>query len=77
MADDPFQQPLAEEIATKYHTELALNRVPPVPALLREAGPLAQRRFLEFFTADIRNPGTRGVYAHAVNRFCVWCVAWL
>ena len=28
---------------------------------------------MEFFTAHIRNPGTRAVYARAVNRFCCWC----
>ena len=73
MDEDQFRHRLADEFAANCRKELALNRVPPVPALLREAGPHAQRRFLEFFTADIRNPGTRGVYAHVVNQFCIWC----
>ncbi len=44
-----------------------------LPALIEEAGPRARRRFLEFFTAEIRNPGTRAAYARAVARFCRWC----
>jgi site-specific recombinase XerD len=44
-----------------------------LPALFRSAGDHAKRRFLEFFTAHIRNPGTRMVYARAVCRFCSWC----
>ena len=44
-----------------------------LPTLIRNAGKDAERRFLEFFTAHIRNPGTRLVYAHAVGRFCQWC----
>jgi site-specific recombinase XerD len=30
-------------------------------------------RFLEFFTANISNSGTRAAYAHTVKRFCEWC----
>ena len=44
-----------------------------VPALIAEAHGNASRRFLEFFTAHIRNPGTRAVYGHAVTEFCAWC----
>ncbi|MBI1315017.1 tyrosine-type recombinase/integrase [bacterium] len=44
-----------------------------LPVLIRNAGHNAERRFLEFFTAHIRNPGTRAVYGHAVGRFCQWC----
>lgn len=44
-----------------------------LPALIRNAGGRAERRFLEFFTAHIRNPGTRAVYGRAVGRFCQWC----
>jgi len=44
-----------------------------LPALIRHAGASASRRFVEFFTANIRNPGTRGAYARAVARFCRWC----
>lgn len=32
-----------------------------VPALFVNAGQRAQFRFIEFFTANIRNPNTRGI----------------
>ncbi|MGE3979222.1 MAG: tyrosine-type recombinase/integrase [Nitrospira sp.] len=44
-----------------------------VPALIGAAGPNASRRFVEFFTAHIRNRGTRAAYARAVSNFCAWC----
>ena len=31
------------------------------------------KRTLEFFTAQIRNPNTRRVYARAASRFSAWC----
>jgi hypothetical protein len=31
------------------------------------------RRFIEFFTANIRNPNTRRAYSRAVLEFAVWC----
>jgi site-specific recombinase XerD len=44
-----------------------------VPAVIAAAGRKAARRFVEFFTANIRNPNTRAAYAHAVVAFCAWC----
>lgn len=44
-----------------------------LPALIREAGDQAARRFLEFFAAHIRNPGTRAAYSRAIGQFCTWC----
>lgn len=44
-----------------------------LPALIERAGARARRRFLEFFTANIRNPHTRRAYAHAVGQFLLWC----
>jgi len=44
-----------------------------LPKLIEQAGDDAQRRFLEFFAAQIRNPGTRLVYARAARRFLRWC----
>lgn len=73
MNDDRLPHLSYAESAGDSGTELIRLSSPVLPALIREAGAQAQRRFLEFFTADIRNPGTRGVYAHAVNRFCLWC----
>jgi site-specific recombinase XerD len=40
-----------------------------VPAVIAEAGDQATRRFLEFFTATIRNRHTRKAYAQAVAAF--------
>jgi integrase/recombinase XerD len=44
-----------------------------LPALFVEAGERAQFRFVEFFTANIRNPNTRAAYFRAVQQFCIWC----
>src|SRR5260370_14747716 len=45
------------------------------PALVAAAGERAAYRFLEFFTAQIRNPHTRRAYARAVGEFCAWLEA--
>ena len=44
-----------------------------LPALVVAAGESAQLRFLEFFTANIRNPHTRRAYAQGVSEFLSWC----
>ena len=44
-----------------------------LPNIVADAGDHASRRFVEFFTATIRNKGTRAVYLHAVNQFFEWC----
>jgi len=41
-----------------------------VPAVVRAAGDRAAWRFLEFFTANIRNKNTRAAYARAIRLFC-------
>jgi hypothetical protein len=43
------------------------------PALVVAAGESAQVRFIEFFTANIRNRNTRRAYAQAVAEFLAWC----
>ncbi len=58
--------------AGKVESSIQLLPVQSVPALIRTAGPRAVDRVLEFFTAQIRNAGTRRAYAHAVSRFCDW-----
>ena len=45
-----------------------------VPALFAGAGEQAGYRFIEYFTARIRNPHTRQAYFRAVNRFSQWCM---
>ncbi len=43
-----------------------------VPAAVQGAGKSATRRFIEFFTANIRNPNTRRAYHRAVVDFFNW-----
>jgi site-specific recombinase XerD len=49
------------------------SRSLPVPTLVAAAGERAQERFIEFFTANIRNRNTRRAYAQAVSEFLAWC----
>src|SRR5690348_14700773 len=44
-----------------------------VPALIADAGDAAGWRYVEFFTANIRNPHTRRAYARACREFFAWC----
>lgn len=43
-----------------------------LPLLIRNEGDSTKRRFLEFFTAQIRNRNTREAYYRAVSRFLGW-----
>jgi hypothetical protein len=57
-----------------------MNQLVPVtadraPALIAAAGARASYRFLEFFTANIRNPHTRRAYARAAVEFFDWLAA--
>jgi len=45
----------------------------PIPVTIAGAGEKASWRFVEFFTANIRNPNTRAAYGRAVAAFCAWC----
>lgn len=44
-----------------------------LPTLISQGGEQTTRRFLEFFTATIRNKNTRAAYFQAVNQFFSWC----
>ena len=44
-----------------------------LPSIITLEGQETARRFLEFFTVNIRNPNTRLAYAKAVGRFLAWC----
>jgi site-specific recombinase XerD len=46
-----------------------------LPALIAGAGDQAAWRFIEFFTANIRNPNTRRAYGRGVGDFFRWCEA--
>ncbi len=48
---------------------------PLLPFLVAQAGERAGHRFVEFFTAQIRNPNTRRAYGRAIARFFAWCEA--
>lgn len=43
-----------------------------LPALFAPSD-AARRRYVEFFTANIRNPNTRKAYARAAAEFAAWC----
>lgn len=44
-----------------------------LPTAIHAGGEPACRRFLEFFTANIRNANTRKAYAQAAGDFMAWC----
>ncbi len=46
-----------------------------VPAVIAAGGEKAAYRFLEFFTAQIRNPHTRRAYARTAHEFFAWLEA--
>lgn len=59
---------------------LVQTRVPAIgnlklPNLIVDDGESTTRRFAEFFTAQIRNKGTRAAYGNAVFDFFDWCTA--
>src|ERR1035438_5369399 len=53
--------------------QLARIGIQGVPTLFIDAGEKAWWRFIEFFTANIRNRNTREAYGRAVLRFSDWC----
>jgi integrase/recombinase XerD len=55
------------------HCDLAPRGFEDLPPIIRRAGEDAAWRFVEFFTASIRNRNTRAAYAQAVAQFFQWC----
>jgi integrase/recombinase XerD len=51
-------------------TRAGMERLPP---MIARAGNAAAWRFVEFFTATIRNRNTRAAYAQAITQFFAWC----
>ena len=47
--------------------------IPILPGPIDRAGDRAARRFLEFFTAHIRNPNTRRAYGKGISSFFAFC----
>lgn len=64
---------MAREIVTVDGLELVPSGASGLPQIITAAGVDASRRFVEFFTANIRNLNTRQAYARAVGRFLAWC----
>src|SRR4051795_12846886 len=62
-----------EVIAPPARASLAVHGEILLPRVIAEAGDHAARRFIEFFTATIRNRNTRLAYAQAVTQFFDWC----
>jgi site-specific recombinase XerD len=44
-----------------------------MPVLIADMGEQASWRYIDFFTANIRNPNTRRAYARACSQFFAWC----
>lgn len=61
------------EIITGKQQELGAVGFVGLPAIISAAGERASFRFVEFFTANIRNENTRLSYGRAVREFCDWC----
>src|SRR3954452_9135474 len=64
---------VADEISTKKQHELGGLGFAGLPTIISAAGRKASFRFIEFFTANIRNPNTRVSYGRALRDFCDWC----
>src|SRR3954447_15436179 len=68
-------RPTSQLPATIPQAEIAVDQRTPnvVPALIANLGDAAAWRYVEFFTANIRNAHTRRAYARACSRFFAWC----
>jgi site-specific recombinase XerD len=60
-------------LVPKRELKLTADEHSGVPAVVFGAGRNASLRFIEFFTAEIRNPNTRRAYHRAVFDFFRWC----
>lgn len=61
------------QIVPSRHRSLARAGLVALPTLIIDAGEGASRRFIEFFTANIRNKNTRMAYVRALGPFLAWC----
>ena len=64
---------MTQEITPYRRGQLARAGLEHLPSTITDAGTNATRRFIEFFTANIRNKNTRAAYVRAVARFLEWC----
>lgn len=63
---------MTKELSTTSPKDLSRILLTSLPVAVQSAGPQGVRRFLEFFTATIRNKNTRLAYAQAVRQFFDW-----
>lgn len=61
------------EIIVRPPDELTRAGLDVIPAVVAAEGKKAQRRFFEFFAAQIRNPHTRRAYHRVTLEFFTWC----
>lgn len=66
---------MSDETALASRKQLGRIGLEVLPSIVAQAGERAGRRFIEFFTANIRNKNTRLAYARAVATFFDWCDA--
>lgn len=64
---------MGDELERVVETGLVETGRPVLPAVIEHADQDTRRRFVEFFTAHIRNRNTRAAYGRAVSRFFGWC----
>jgi integrase/recombinase XerD len=64
---------VATDIVTRKSQALRGLGFAGLPVMISAAGERASFRFVEFFTANIRNRNTRVSYGRAVREFCEWC----
>ncbi|RIK66090.1 MAG: integrase [Planctomycetota bacterium] len=64
---------MSGEISLASRKQLGRIGLEALPSIVAQAGERASRRFIEFFTANIRNKNTRLAYARAVATFFDWC----
>lgn len=64
---------IALEVAAKEERRLEAAGLKRFPALIARAGQKACFRFVEFFTANIRNRNTCRAYGQAAGQFFAWC----
>jgi hypothetical protein len=72
-ADQPDQLPAVIPPAGVVVSPVEAYAATLVPALVAAVGNAASWRYVEFFTANIRNPHTRRAYAPACSQFFAWC----
>src|SRR4051812_20065971 len=66
---------MTQEIVPINRRQLDRAGLEKLPRAIVDAGERASWRFIEFFTANIRNKNTRAAYAQAVTQFFTWCEA--